>query len=609
MSTVDEIKSRLDIVDVVSGYVALKKAGRNYKALCPFHTEKTASFTVTPERQSWRCFGACATGGDAFSFVMRMEKLDFGDTLRLLADKTGVALRPQADVDENEALYRINQEVAKFYQEALASPEGRSGMEYLEKRGVDAKAISAFQLGLCPAGRDMLKEHLTSLGFEQEHAVKAGVLRRNEDGSVRDFFWGRLMFPIHNRRGRVAGFGGRSMDGSDPKYINTAATPIFDKRGTLYGLHMAAESIRERDTAVVVEGYMDTIAAHQHGYTNVVASMGTALTEQQADRLKSTATNFILALDPDAAGQEATLRSLESSWRVFERQRVGGGRQRSVGHLYQREPLNLKIAPLPQGRDPDELIRQDPKEWERLTEEAVPFVDFLIPALASRYDLSTPQGKAEAAEALGPLITSTGNAIEQEEHFRRLAEALDVSREALEASIGGPRPASGGYSRGGRQPRRDPTQSASALPLSRDRQDFLEEYTLALMLDQPDLKERATTLEPEHFRKTENRELFTRWLTCSTIDELRELVDEALGEHLEYLVQIDLTPNDKRSADAALGEVLRRMEQRHLREVQESLLASGDASQPPARDVEESIVSLNTRLKELFSENSGVRRG
>lgn len=608
MSTVDEIKSRLDIVDVVSGYVALKKAGRNYKALCPFHTEKTASFTVTPERQSWRCFGACATGGDAFSFVMRMEKLDFGDTLRLLADKTGVALRPQADVDENEALYRINQEAAKFYQEALASPEGRSGMEYLEKRGVDAKAISAFQLGLCPAGRDMLKEHLTSLGFEQEHAVKAGVLRRSEDGSVRDFFWGRLMFPIHNRRGRVAGFGGRSMDGSDPKYINTAATPIFDKRATLYGLHMAAESIRERDTAVVVEGYMDTIAAHQHGYTNVVASMGTALTEQQADRLKSTATNFILALDPDAAGQEATLRSLESSWRVFERQRVGG-RQQSVGHLYQREPLNLKIASLPQGRDPDELIREDPKEWERLTEEAVPFVDFLIPALASRYDLSTPQGKAEAAEALGPLITSTGNAIEQEEHFRRLAEALDVSREALEASMGGPRPASGGYSRGGRQPRRDPTQAASVSPLSRDRQDFLEEYTLALMLDQPDLKERATTLEPEHFRKTENRELFTRWLGCSTIDELRELVDEALGEHLEYLIQIDLTPNDKRSADAALGEVLRRMEQRHLREVQESLLASGDASQPPARDVEESIVSLNTRLKELFSENSGVRRG
>ena len=608
MSTVDEIKSRLDIVDVVSGYVALKKAGRNYKALCPFHTEKTASFTVTPERQSWRCFGACATGGDAFSFVMRMEKLDFGDTLRLLADKTGVALRPQADVDENEALYRINQEAAKFYQEALASPEGRSGMEYLEKRGVDAKAISAFQLGLCPAGRDMLKEHLTSLGFEQEHAVKAGVLRRSEDGSVRDFFWGRLMFPIHNRRGRVAGFGGRSMDGSDPKYINTAATPIFDKRATLYGLHMAAESIRERDTAVVVEGYMDTIAAHQHGYTNVVASMGTALTEQQADRLKSTATNFILALDPDAAGQEATLRSLESSWRVFERQRVGG-RQQSVGHLYQREPLNLKIASLPQGRDPDEFIREDPKEWERLTEEAVPFVDFLIPALASRYDLSTPQGKAEAAEALGPLITSTGNAIEQEEHFRRLAEALDVSREALEASMGGPRPASGGYSRGGRQPRRDPTQAASVSPLSRDRQDFLEEYTLALMLDQPDLKKRATTLEPEHFRKTENRELFTRWLGCSTIDELRELVDEALGEHLEYLIQIDLTPNDKRSADAALGEVLRRMEQRHLREVQESLLASGDASQPPARDVEESIVSLNTRLKELFSENSGVRRG
>ena len=598
MSTVDEIKARLDIVDVVSGYVALQKAGRNYKALCPFHTEKTASFIVNPERQSWRCFGACATGGDGFSFVMRMERLDFGETLRLLAERTGVTLVQRRDGDESEALYRINQEATKFYQEALASPEGRQGSEYLEKRGVDLKARSAFHLGFNPAGRDPLKGHLSSLGFDQEQAVKAGLLRRSEDGTVRDFFWGRLMFPIHDRRGRVAGFGARSLDGSEPKYINTPATPIFDKRGTLYGLHMAVDSIRERDTAVVVEGYMDTIAAHQHGYTNVVASMGTALTEQQADRLKSTATNFVLALDPDSAGQEATLRSLESSWRVFERHRVGG-RQRSVGPLYQREHLNLKIAALPSGRDPDQLIREAPEEWERLTREAVPFMDYLIPALSSRYDLSDAHGRAQAAEALGPLITSTGNAIEQEHYFNRLAVALGVSSEALEASIGKPSAGSYGGARG--QRRVDPAQAASLSPLAKDRQDSLEEYALALLLGQPELREHAHSLAPEQFHRTENRQVFTGWLSCSTIDELRDHLDETLHEHLTYIGEIDLTPNDRRSAESALEEVLRRLEQRHLQELQEGLLTSEDASLPPTKDVEEPIVNVNTRLKELFS--------
>ena len=601
MSTVDEIKARLDIVDVVSSYLALQKAGRNFKALCPFHTEKTASFTVNPERQGWHCFGACATGGDAFSFVMRMEKLDFGETLKLLAQRTGVALQPKRDGDENEGLYRLNQEATGFYKKVLASPEGRPGREYLEKRGLDTEAMSAFQLGLCPAGRDRLKGHLTSLGFELEQAVKAGILRRGEDGIVRDFFWGRLMFPIHNRQGQVAGFGARALDGSEPKYINTPATPIFDKRATLYGLHLAVESIRERDAAVVVEGYMDVIAAHQCGYTNVVASMGTALTEQQADRLKSTATNFVLALDPDAAGQEATLRSLESSWRVFERQRVGG-RQRSVGPLYQREPLNLKVAPLPQGRDPDELIREDPKEWERLTQEAVPFIDFLIPAMASRYDLSSPSGKAQAAEALGALITSTGNAVEQEHYFRRLAEVLGVSREALEASIG--KAGSVGYARAEGRRGRDPTRAASLSPLDGERKDFLEEYVLALLLGRPELRERIMTLAPEQFHKIENREVFTRWLSCSTIDELQNLLDETLHEHLRYLSQIDLTPNDRRSAEAALEQVLGRLEQRHLQELQEGLLASEDASLPPTKDMEQPIVSVNARLKELFSQRN-----
>jgi DNA primase len=594
VSVVDDIKDRLDIVDVVSGYLTLQKAGRNFKALCPFHTEKTPSFTVNPERQSWHCFGACATGGDAFSFVMRMERLEFGETLRHLAQKTGVTLQQRRDGDRSDDLYRINRETVRFYREVLASSEGQRAMAYLTERGVDANAVSAFHLGLSPRGRDRLGSHLHALGFDTERAVEAGVLHRGDDGTVRDFFWGRLMFPIHDRQGRVTGFGARSLDGSEPKYLNTRATPIFDKRATLYGLHMAVASIRERDTAVIVEGYMDVIAAHQFDYTNVVASMGTALTDQQVSLLKSTAKSFILALDPDAAGQEAALRSLESSWRVWP---VAGSR-RQPAPLYQRESVTLKIAALPPGRDPDELIRQDPGEWERLMREALPFMEFLIPAVAARYDLSTSDGKAQAAEAVLPLITANSNAFDQEHYFQMLAEVLDVSTEALEASVG--RPGAHSYPRATGRPGQDPAKGASVSPLAGDRRDFLEDYILALLLGWPEFKEHARALTP-HFHKIESREVFTWWLSCSTIDELRDHLDESLQEHLSYLNRIDLPPADRSSIEAALGQSIRRLEQRHLQELQEGLLASVDATVPPPRELEEAIVSVNTRLRELFS--------
>ena len=588
MSVVDEIKSRVDIVDVASDYVSLQKAGRNFKARCPFHTEKTPSFTVNPDRQAWHCFGACATGGDVFSLVMRAERLDFGETLKLLAQRTGVTLSQERQGGRSDILYRINQEAVRFYQKALSSPEGRRGMEYLAERGVDADAISTFQLGLSLRGRDRLKGHLRGLGFDTRQLLETGLLHRGEDGETRDFFWGRLMFPIHDRQGRVSGFGARSMDGSDPKYLNTAATPVFDKRATVYGLHMAAASIREQRTVVIVEGYMDAITAHQYGYKNVVASMGTALTEQQVSQLKSIARMFVQAMDPDAAGQEATLRSLESTYRVLKRQ------------LGQSAEFELKIAELPAGRDPDDLIREDQGEWERLVREALSFVDFALPAFAARYDLSTAQGKAQAAETLLPLVTTTTNSFEQERYFQRLAQVLGVSREALEASIGRPKAAS--YNRGGSARGRGPARVASVSPLMSQREDFLEDYVLALLLGWPELRERAGSVSPAQFHRTENREVFTHWLGCSTIDELQDVLDDTLREHLAYLGQIDISPADRGSAETALGQSLGRLEQSHLREMQEGLLASDDATSPPSRELEETIVSVNSRLKELFTQ-------
>lgn len=583
MSTVDDIKDRLNIVDVVSEYFPVRKAGSNYKAACPFHKEKTPSFVVNLERQSWRCFGACATGGDIFSFIMRIENLEFGEALRLLAEKAGVTLQDRTVKDGSEPLYKINLEATSFYQKVLNTPEGLNASNYLEDRGVDLKTISDFQLGMSPSGGARLKEHLSSLGFDLDLAIKAGLLKKTDSGIIKDFFWNRLMFPIHDRKGQVTGFGGRSLDNSNPKYINTSSTPVFDKRTTLYGLHMSSTSIIKESRAIVVEGYMDTITAHQFGYSNVVASMGTALTEQQVQNLRSSAKTVIQALDPDIAGQEATLNSLESAYHALERRSIG-----------QKFNLDLRIAHLTNGLDPDQLIRQDYDGWKRVISEAVPFMEFLIPAKTSKYDLSTAEGKAQAAAALLPVILAENNSLKQDEYFQSLSVALGVTRQALEASIGKltnvPR----------RISKRQNSPPPNSGPLDTNRINRLEDYVLSTLLKKPEWKTNTERLLPEHFHKIENKTIFTEWLGCDTIDELRTKLDELLYPHLDYLENVDLEPAESSESESALTQSVRRMELRHLRNLQEELLDAEDSKMPPSREVEATIEDLNARLKELY---------
>ncbi len=594
MSVVDDIKARLDIVDTVSGYVALQKAGRNFKALCPFHTEKTPSFVVSPERQSWRCFGACATGGDAFSFVMRSENLEFGDALRLLARKTGVELGP-ASGEKRDGLYTANAEAARFYQDALRSPRGEQAREYLKQRGLSAEAAKRFQLGYSPPG-DALKEHLARLDVSEDDALKAGLLRENEEGRPsRDFFYNRLMFPIHDRQGRVIGFGARALGDAMPKYINTPQTPVFNKSDTVYALHFASEGIRSEGVGVVVEGYMDAIAAHEFGYTNVVASMGTALTERQVAQLRSLASSFVLALDADAAGQEATLRSLESSWRVISRQSAPSGS--ALGGMILREPITLRIAPLPAGTDPDALIRSDKEAWERVIEQATPLVEYLVPAMASRFDLSTGQGKAQAAQAVFPFIASTGNAFDQERYTRLLADALGVSREALLASVSPARAAPAGRPAPRRRDSAAPGMSAGRLAVNPSRS--LDDYTLLLLLNRPELREFAREVPPELFRHTEDRELFRRLLNAGTVEQVGEELDETLRERFAHLASRPLEPTDRKQGEAAFERCVKRLTDRHLRERQLDLVATEDSSEPTPRHLEPEVESINAGIREL----------
>ena len=608
MTIVDDIRARLDIVDVVSGYIALQKAGRSFKAPCPFHTERTPSFIVNPERQSWHCFGACSTGGDAFSFVMRHQSIEFSEALRMLAQKAGVELSQagRQNSDRRDKLHAANRLAATWYQERLKSPEGKAALDYLKERGVSPEMIDAFQLGYSPDSWDALKTYLTRMGAPENDAIEAGLVHRNdESGRTWDFFRDRLMFPIHDRQGNVIGFGGRQLTepapdapGYNPKYINTSATPIFDKRSSLYGIHRAHSAIRESNTGIIVEGYMDVIAAHQHGYTNVVASMGTALTENQVSQLKSLATNFVLALDPDTAGQEATLRSLEASWKVIGLQSASRGR--SQGILYQRDPITLSIAALPEGKDPDELIRHDPTEWEHLTSEAPPLMSYLIPAIASRFDTGTGHGKTQVVEAIYPLIAATENPFDRQRFEQDLANTLDVTVEQLRAA----RPRAAAPTRPFRRRQYDAQNAQPAgnrqvteSALNSSREHVREDYMLRLLLNRPHLRLELDEFSPEYLSSSVNREIYTRWLECVDIDELQASLDEPLLSHLQSLASDDDAPADSLEGMQALVQCMQHLKRKHLLELQEALLAAVDSSMPPPRDLIDEITSINAAIK------------
>src|SRR4030042_197969 len=299
MSAIDEVKRKIDIAEVIGQYATLKKAGRNLTALCPFHSEKHPSFFVYPEQQSWHCFGACNTGGDVFTFIMKKEGLDFGEALRLLAQRAGVTIPSRFEgskKDEKEKLYQANGAAAQYFHDSLiTSREAEKARSYLSSRGLSSQAIADFQLGFSLNNWEALKQHLTGKGYAQNELLEAGLIVATEEKKTFDRFRNKLMFPIKDNRGRVTGFGARVLDDSLPKYINSPQTPVFDKSGSLYGIDRAAAEIRKQDRAIIMEGYMDVITAHQNGITNAVACMGTALTETQVNILKKMSKNLVLA--------------------------------------------------------------------------------------------------------------------------------------------------------------------------------------------------------------------------------------------------------------------------------------------------------------------------
>ena len=435
-SVIQEIKDRLDVVTVIGRYVQLKKSGSSYKGLCPFHQEKTPSFHVFPHTNTWKCFG-CGAGGDIFTFIEKRENLPFIDVLRMLAKEAGVPLkevRPEVR-DELQRLLDIHKAAVSYFQSnLLTSPEGARAREYLAGRGVSQESIEQFQLGFARDGWEHLIHHLKDKGYALEEIIRAGLAIPRDSGGAYDRFRNRLIIPIRDIQGRVIAFGGRILGEGEPKYLNSPQTPLFDKSQVVFGLDMAKRAIRAKDQVVLVEGYMDVISAHQRGFKNVVAAMGTSLTARQIQLLSRYSRNFVFALDADTAGAQATWRGVMLVQETLSERGVlipSSSGFRTEKRMF----ANVSIALMPEGQDPDDVLRRDPEQWRELIENAVPVVDYIIQQAAAQYDLSTASGKSQFVAEVLPTLSKVGDAIQRRHYIGRVAALARVRETDVEDAL------------------------------------------------------------------------------------------------------------------------------------------------------------------------------
>lgn len=490
MSNVEEIKARLDIVDLVSETVQLRRAGKNYTGLCPFHSNtRTPSFVVFPDTGTWRCFGQCNEGGDIFRFAMKKEGWDFPEALRRLAERAGVQLRAvspmeQAAKEQHGRLRELLESTATFFRHQLMNTEaGQPALAYVRGRGLTDASIETFGVGYAPDSYDALSVHLKSNGYTADEIYDAGMLSEREGGKRFDRFRHRLMFPIRDGGGRMAGFGARALrDADQPKYLNSPQNALFDKSSLLYGMDRARKAIRSEDQAVIVEGYMDVIGLHQAGFANAVSPMGTALNEQHIRQLKRLAKGIVLALDADAAGNQATLRGLQVARQNLDREADPVFDARGLLRHEGRLQADIRVSAMPDGLDPDELVQRDPQAWPKLLRSALPIVEHVMHTLAAGRDLEDPKTKRELAQQVLPLIADLPSAIERDSYTQKLARLLQVD----ERSLLNERPA-----RRRVQARRrntaPPDKATTITPITENSTFKLEAHCLSIIIRTPDL--------------------------------------------------------------------------------------------------------------------------
>jgi DNA primase len=554
MSSIDDIKSRVDILDLAAeAGVKLRHSGRNYTGFCPFHENKrTPAFVVWPESGTWRCFGQCNEGGDIFKFVMKKENIDFREALHRLAERAGVTLEvftpeKQEQLEENDRLRMMLEEAVNFYRNALLnSPAGKPALEYiLQRRKLTDRTIETFGLGYAPTGSHTLLEYFKSKRYTDQELIDSGLASQREDGSLFDRFRNRLMIPIRNAEGKMAGFGARILDPDDqPKFLNSPQTPTFDKGHLLYGLDRARKPIRAADQVVIVEGYLDVIALHQAGFENVVSPMGTALTEDQLRLLKRFTRRIVLALDPDTAGQKAVLRGLEAARTSLDREAELRFDARGLLRHEARLQADLRVASMPDELDPDEIVQRDPQEWKQLIENAKPIVEHVLDTLMADKNMNDPKVKAEIAAQVLPLIEDLPNPVERESYRQMLARRLRVDERAL---FGTQPSRTKPYrrTRPKEQPQPAKTESAAGALAGRQSRD-VEAYCLAILLKHPELLHRLdrdlqkASLGPlsiQDFEYTDHQEFFQliRQSLEQDATETGHYVEQHMGEDLRDL--------------------------------------------------------------------------
>jgi len=588
MDQIEQVRRKVDIVELISESVVLKKAGRNFKALCPFHEEKTPSFMVSPERQIYKCFG-CGEGGDVYRFLMEREKIDFGEALRMLADRVGVELksyRPSQDQQARDKLLEINHLASEYYHYLLSKHKvGKNALQYLLKRGIRQASIKTFKIGYAVDEWEALQQYLVSKkGYKAEELERAGlVIKRTGRGrsSYYDRFRGRVMFPLFDHRARVVGFAGRVLDKESKraKYINSPETLVYHKSNVLYGLETTRDRVKKANKAVVVEGELDAISSYQAGVKNVVAIKGSALTESQVELLKRFCENLALALDADVAGDAAARRGIE---------------------LAEKVGLSVRVIELKTGKDPDECAQKSARLWKDSVKAAIPVYEYYIKSAVKRYGAKTPEGKRQVSNEVVPILARITNEVIKAHYVKQLAEKLGVSEEAVSREV-----EKSGKVRG-RPVEEKPEE------VKKDRRQRLEEHSLALVMQAEErVKQRLGLVDEEIISEGAVKKVLVKlkqwfkqgkkWQVSKFIDslaaELKEMAD------LAYLTDLGKLANDmdrlEKELERTMGDLRRIVWRGKLEELSDKIkTAERKKDNKNLSKLQKKFVELSAKLKE-----------
>ena len=519
---IDEVKSRSDIVNVISQYISLKNSGSSYSGLCPFHSEKTGSFHVNQNKQIYKCFG-CGEGGDVINFIMKIENLDFMEAVKLLAQKNGIEFNTnlsEADkkkMEEIKLMQDIHLKAARFYFSNLINSKN-AGYDYLRKRGLSDKIIKRFGLGYSLYSWNSLMDYLLSIGYEKKDLVKSGLVTHKENGDkYYDKFRNRVMFPIFDYRGNVIGFGGRVLDDSMPKYLNSPDTILFNKRYNLYGLNYAKKSIKN-DTLILVEGYMDLISLVEYGIENVVATLGTALTNEQGKLIKRYASTAVISYDSDEAGIKATLRAIE---------------------ILRHQNINVKILNLKDCKDPDDFIKKYKKEgFLKAIEDSVSHIIFQINILKRKFDFNKDEHLIKFAKEAASIIKTLSSPVEKDFYIKYVSKEFDISLEALKEEVFGKNynNSKNNYKKFFKTEQK-PIEKIKNIE---NGEKFVEETFIKLLMENKELRVLALLkISEDNFLINESKEIFNLIIKNKELDKITIDKIKSLNISEEYIKNIN----------------------------------------------------------------------